>query len=35
MWKREVINRKNSMEECTEDSHERETDGIGTVDEEK
>ena len=31
MWKREVINRKNGME----DSHERETDGIGTVDEEK
>ena len=35
MWKREVINRKNGMGECKEDSYERETEGIGRVDEEK
>ena len=35
MWKREDINRKSAMEECKEDLYEGETDGIGTVDEEK
>ena len=34
MEKRKV-NRKFGVEECKEDSYERETDGIGSVDEEK
>ena len=34
MGKREV-NRKIGVEECMEDSYERQTDGIGSVDEEK